>query len=73
MIKLNKLLIDNIDYSDYAVWTFQGQNTLDESLDMQYIELKGTDVNTPFKPFSDVTIEIEDKKIVAYASMALSQ
>lgn len=67
MIKLNKLLIDNIDYSDYAVWTFQGQNTLDESLDMQYIELKGTDVNAPFKPFSNATIEIEDNvKVYTY-------
>ena len=60
MIKLKKLTINEIDYTDYAVWTLQGQNTLDESLDLQYIELKGTDINVPFKPFSDVFIEIEN-------------
>lgn len=60
MIKLNKLLIDNVDYTDYAVWTLQGQNTLDESLDLNYIELKGTDIELPFKPFLDVSIEIQD-------------
>ena len=60
MIKLNKLLIDNEDYSDYAVWTLQGQETLDESLDLNYVELKGTDIELPFKPFLDIEIEIED-------------
>ena len=60
MIKLTKLLIDNVDYADYAVWTLQGQDTLDESLDLNYIELKGTDLKLPFKPFLDVHIELQD-------------
>lgn len=60
MIKLNQLLIDGKDYTDYAVWTLQGQDTLDESLDMQYIELKGTATEEPLKPFSDVLVKIDD-------------
>lgn len=60
MIKLNKLLIDNEDYTDYAVWTLQGQETLDESLDLNYIELKGIDLDVPFQPFLNVTMEIQD-------------
>lgn len=60
MITLTKLLIDNVDYSEYAVWTFQGQDTLDESLDLNYIELKGTDIENPFTPFLDVEIQIKD-------------
>lgn len=62
MIKLKKLLIDGQDYTDYAVWTLQGQETLDESLDLNYIELKGTKIETPFKPFLDVDIQIDDGK-----------
>lgn len=60
MIKLKKLSIDGIDYTDYAVWTLQGQETLDESLDLNYIELKGTNIELPFKPFLDVDIQIDD-------------
>ena len=60
MITLTKLLIDNVDYSEYAVWTFQGQDTLNESLDLNYIELKGTDIENPFTPFLDVEIQIKD-------------
>lgn len=60
MITLTKLLIDNVDYTDYAVWTFQGQDTLNESLDLNYIELKGTDIENPFTPFLDVEIQIKD-------------
>lgn len=60
MITLTKLLIDNVDYSEYAVWTFQGQDTLDESLDLNYIELKGTDIENPFTPFLDVEIQFTD-------------
>lgn len=60
MITLKKLLIDNVDYSEYAVWTFQGQDTLNESLDLNYIELKGTDIENPFTPFLDVEIQIKD-------------
>lgn len=62
MIRLNKLYINNQDYTDYAVWTLQGQDTLDESLDMQYIELKATPFENPLKPFSDVLIELQDNK-----------
>ena len=60
MITLTKLLIDNVDYSEYAVWTFQGQDTLNESLDLNYIELKGTDIENPFTPFLDVEIQFTD-------------
>lgn len=60
MISLTQLLIDNVDYTDYAVWTLQGQNTLDESLDLNYIELKGTNVRNPFKSFLDVEITVKD-------------
>lgn len=60
MITLTKLLIDNVDYSEYAVWTFQGQDTLNESLDLNYIELKGTDIGNPFTPFLDVEIQFTD-------------
>ena len=60
MITLTKLLIDNVDYSEYAVWTFQGQDTLNESLDLNYIELKGTVIENPFTPFLDVEIQIKD-------------
>lgn len=60
MITLTKLLIDNVDYSEYAVWTFQGQDALDESLDLNYIELKGTDIENPFTPFLDVEIQFTD-------------
>ena len=62
MIKLSRLLINGEDYIDYAVWTLQGQDTIDESLDMQYIELKATPFENPFKPFSDVLIELQDNK-----------
>lgn len=60
MITLTELLINNEDYTDYAVWTLQGQNTLDESLDVQYIELKGTDKQNPFTPFDDIQLTITD-------------
>lgn len=60
MIKINKLLIDNVDYSDYATMPLQEQDALDESFDIQYIELNYIEKETPFEPFSDVFIQLTD-------------
>lgn len=60
MIKINKLLIDNVDYSDYATIPLQKQDTLNESFDVQYIELNYIEKEIPFEPFIDVFIELTD-------------
>lgn len=59
MIQIKELLINGTDYSDYATIPLQTQNTLDESLDVAYIELKGIEINNPFTPFSDVYLKIQ--------------
>lgn len=61
MIEIKELLINGIDYSDYATIPLQTQDTLDESLDMAYLELKGLENESPFVPFSDVYLKITDK------------
>ena len=62
MIRIVELLINNEDYSDYATIPLQTQDTLDESLDIAYIELKGIDKEVPFLPFSDVYLKTIDDK-----------
>ena len=60
MIKLNSLTIGGTDCTKYATAPLQTQDTLDESLDALYLELKHTSRETPFKPFEDVVLEITD-------------
>ena len=60
MIKIKELLINGVDYSDYATIPLQTQETLDESLDVSYIELKGLEIENPFLPFSDVDLILEE-------------
>lgn len=62
MIKIEELLINGVDYSDYVSIPLQTQDTLDESLDLLYLELKGLEIESPFVPFSDVYIKVGDGK-----------
>lgn len=57
---ITQLLIDGVDYTKFATNPLQTQDTLDESLDLVYVELKGTNEPTPFKPFADVVLKISD-------------
>ena len=62
MIKILELIIDDIDYSEYATIPLQDQKTLDESLDVSYIELKALDFEVPFRPFADVYLKLIDSE-----------
>lgn len=57
---ITQLLIDGVDYTRFATNPLQTQDTLDESLDLVYVELKGTSEPTPFRPFADVVLTISD-------------
>lgn len=60
MIEILEFKIDNVDYLENVTTPLQVQETLDESLDVLYIELKGINKELPFKPFADVYIKISD-------------
>lgn len=60
MIRITELLINGIDYSEFATIPLQEQNALDESLDLGYIEFKCLDFEQPFTPFSDVVLKVAD-------------
>lgn len=60
MIYIKQLLIDGVDYSEYATIPLQDQKTLDESLDVSYIEVKGVEIEQPFTPFANVYLKLTD-------------
>lgn len=60
MIKLNKLIIEGVDYSADVSMPLQFQNTIDESLDVAYVELKSISRENPFRPFAEVQMQIAD-------------
>ncbi|MBO5309713.1 MAG: hypothetical protein J6A98_00725 [Clostridia bacterium] len=61
---INKLIIEGVDYSADVSLPLQFQNTLDESLDVAYVELKGVTRETPFRPFAEVEIQLEDTGVI---------
>lgn len=61
---INKLIIEGVDYSADVSLPLQFQNTLDESLDVAYVELKGVTRETPFRPFAEVEMQLEDTGVI---------
>lgn len=53
-----KVLIDDVDYTDYVPIPLSEQLSLDESLDCGYLQLLYTDKDTPFYPLAKVNITI---------------
>lgn len=64
MIKLKKLVIEGVDYARDVSLPLQVQKTIDESLDVAYLEIKGIYCETPFRPFADVKMQIEDNGVI---------
>lgn len=64
MIKLKKLVIEGVDYARDVSLPLQVQKTIDESLDVAYLEIKGIYRETPFRPFADVKMQIEDDGVI---------
>lgn len=64
MIKLKKLVIEGVDYARDVSLPLQVQKTIDESLDVAYLEIKGIYRETPFRPFADVEMQIEDDGVI---------
>lgn len=64
MIKLKKLVIEGVDYVRDVSLPLQVQKTIDESLDVAYLEIKGIYRETPFRPFADVQMQIEDDGVI---------
>lgn len=64
MIKLKKLVIEGVDYARDVSLPLQVQKTIDESLDVAYLEIKGIYRETPFRPFADVQMQIEDNGVI---------
>ena len=64
MIKLKKLVIEGVDYARDVSLPLQVQKTIDESLDVAYLEIKGVYRETPFRPFADVEMQIEDNGVI---------
>lgn len=64
MIKLKKLVIEGVDYARDVSLPLQVQKTIDESLDVAYLEIKGIYRETPFRPFADVQMQIEDDGVI---------
>lgn len=64
MIKLKKLVIEGVDYARDVSLPLQVQKTIDESLDVAYLEIKSIYRETPFRPFADVEMQIEDNGVI---------
>ena len=54
---MKKVLIDNVDYSKYAVFPLKIQRMLDESLDQGTLTLKNLTQAEPFEPMTKVVID----------------
>ena len=54
---MKKVLIDNVDYSKYAVFPLKVQRMLDESLDQGTLTLKNLTQAKPFEPMTKVVID----------------
>lgn len=64
-----KILIDNVDMTEYVPLPITEQLTLDESLDMGMVRLLYTNLETPFQPLTSVNIKITsdtDERILYY-------
>lgn len=71
MIEISNLSINGIDYTDYVTMPPQTQETLDESYDMIYCELRGVNLANPFTPFDDVNLTIKEDKIIRNYKMII--
>lgn len=63
MIVLNKLIIEGKDYASDVSMPIQVQKTIDESLDVAYLEIKGITRDAPFRPFAEVELQLLDNGV----------
>lgn len=63
MIVLKKLIIEGEDYASDVSMPLQVQKTIDESLDVAYLEIKGVTRDAPFRPFAEVELQLLDNDV----------